>query len=267
MKTVGKAYWNGVWQDVDLPAVLNPHNRSLRHHVNRCLHDYLKERFRDLETQGTKLLEVGCARSQLLPYFAREFGFEVHGIDFSETGCEMARAILKREAVDGTIYLADFFAPSSELLSQFDVVFSYGVAEHFPVTESCLSAFAAFLKPDGMLVTIVPNMVGFIGTVQKLINRPIYDIHIPLDTKMLEDAHKKAGCRPLACDYLISSNFGVCNLIGVKRFSISWPFKKALLTGLIGFSVGVWFMERVVGKFKPTRALSAYVTCVAVKRG
>lgn len=52
-------------------------------------------------------LEIGCARSRWLPYFAKEFGFEVSGIDYSEVGSQQATQILFNEGVQGNIVFAD----------------------------------------------------------------------------------------------------------------------------------------------------------------
>ena len=265
MKDVHKSYWNGVWDAADLPPALDPNKPGLRNYFKRSMHEYFKEALGDYKTQGKKLLEVGCARSQLLPYFAKEFGFEVHGLDYSEIGCEMARAILERESVNGLVYLADFFLPPENLKQQFDVVFSYGVAEHFGSTEKCLSAFAAFLRPGGLMVTIIPNMTGLVGLLQRLVNKPIFDIHKPIDASMLSQAHQDAGCAVVKCDYFFSTNFGVCNLNGLETYTVSWTIKKLLLTVLVAFSALIWFVELHIGRFRPTKALSAYVNCVATK--
>jgi len=41
--------------------------------------------------------------------------------------------------------------------------------------------------------TEIPNMVGFNGLIQKLANRPIFDIHVPLDLDALVKAHELVG--------------------------------------------------------------------------
>ena len=104
-----------------------------------------------------------------------------------------------------------------------------------------------------------------VGAVQKVINRQIFDIHMPLDSMMLRQAHEKASFTPVFCDYFIITNFGVCNLGVNPNISLAWLAKKLLLTGLLGFSVTMWFMEGIVGKFRATKTLSAYISCAAIK--
>ena len=118
-----------------------------------------------------------------LPYFAKEFAFEVYGIDYSEIGCQQAKQILEYEGVNGKIVCADFFSPPGSMLKAFDVVVSFGVLEHFEDTTACIAAFSKFLKPGGLLITNIPNLCGLNGLIQKMINRSIFDIHVPLDKK------------------------------------------------------------------------------------
>jgi len=41
-----------------------------------------------------------------------------------------------------------------------------------------VSALAAFLHPTGYLITIVPNMYGLIGLLQKLVDPSVYRVHV-----------------------------------------------------------------------------------------
>ena len=87
---------------------------------------------------GSRLLEIGAARSRWLPYFAQHFGLQVTGLDYSQDGCEQARAILARSNRSGDIVCADLFAPPPRLLRRFDVVWAAGGTPHcvFPISPS-----------------------------------------------------------------------------------------------------------------------------------
>ncbi|MCA1991311.1 MAG: class I SAM-dependent methyltransferase [Coleofasciculus sp. S288] len=218
-----------------------------------------------METRQMKLLEIGCANSVWLPYFAKEFGFQIFGLDYSEIGCEQEKYILSKAAVKGDVVCSDFFAPPETMLEEFDVVISFGVAEHFEDTATCIQAFSKFLKPKGIMITIIPNMVGLTGWFQKLINRPVFDIHVLLDSDALAESHKVSKLKVVDCDYFMSTHFGVCNLNGIPIGSIAWLIKKGLLFFLIGFSVIIWYLETKLGRFKPNRLASPYINCVALK--
>lgn len=266
MDKAGKGYWNRTWETARLPRAADPRARGPRGYIKRNLHAYFRQAFSSMKTSGKVLLEIGCAQSIWLPYFAQEFGFTVCGLDYSEIGCAQERQILSSAGVAGEVVCSDFFSPPERLLGAFDVVVSLGVAEHFQDTAACIAAFTKFLKPGGLLMTHVPNLTGLIGFIQKRINRPVYDVHVPLDSATLRAAHAAAGLEVLSCDYFLFTNFGVCNLNGLPAGSVTWWMKKFLLTSLTLGSVSAWLMEEAVGfAFKPNKVTSPYINCLARK--
>jgi 2-polyprenyl-3-methyl-5-hydroxy-6-metoxy-1,4-benzoquinol methylase len=52
--------------------------------------------------------------------------------------------MLRKAGVVGQVYCCDFFAPPGDLIGTFDVVISFGVAEHFQDTAECLRALRVF---------------------------------------------------------------------------------------------------------------------------
>ena len=91
------------------------------------------------------------------------FDCSVTGLDYSEIGCEEARLILENNNVEGEIVCCDFFSPPESMLNRYDVVISFGVLEHFENTSDCTKAFSRFLRPGGLLLTVIPNMNGIPG--------------------------------------------------------------------------------------------------------
>lgn len=257
----GKAHWDEAWARTSLPPVIDPRGRGLNHHFDRQIHAYLQGVFGVVRRPDSRILEIGCGNSVLLPYLAREFGFEPNGLDYSELGCRRARESLARERIDGTIHCEDFFAPSERLLSQFDIVISWGVAEHFQPTSRCLSAFAAFLKPGGSMVTIVPNMTGPMGALQKAADRAVYEIHIPLDRRALAAAHREAGLEVARSEYLMLFNLNVVNLEG--RANRWWHRPAVRLCSWV--SKAIWLAEPLLPFARPNRSTSPLVACVAIK--
>ncbi len=215
--------------------------------------------------KGATLLEIGCACSSWLPYFAKEYGFEVSGIDYSEIGCEQERQILYRAGVQGSIICADLFHPPDNLIEVFDVVLSMGVAEHFEDTSRYIQAVMRYMKKGGIVITIIPNMTGIIGWAQKTANRRVYDIHVPLTTEDLKRAHYDSGINVLTCDYLIPLNFGMCNLSGVKTNSLAFIITFPIIALLRRGSYLVRLLEKINGNIKSNQQLATYVMCVGVK--
>jgi len=265
MDKAGKEYWNDLWTGGDLPAALDPRDPRLRNWINRRFHQAFQRAFAKCETSSMTLLEVGCGKSALLPYFVKEFHFKVFGLDYSPIGCEKAKAVLQANGVEGDIVCADLFAPPDIMVNAFDVVVSNGVVEHFEDTASCISAVSRFIKPGGLLITNIPNMVGWIGSIQAILNRPVYEIHQLLTRDDLQRAHERAGLKVLECDYFLYTSFGVNNLAGVSTRTLVGFMKKLLLALLARVSMVVWRIEDLLGDLPPNRLTSPYIKCLARK--
>jgi 2-polyprenyl-3-methyl-5-hydroxy-6-metoxy-1,4-benzoquinol methylase len=267
MDKAGKEFWEASWAASRPPDSVDPLRQGLTSYVHGRFDKYFRKVFAGAETRRAKLIEIGCARSLWLPFFATEFGFEVTGLDYSERGCQQEREILARAGVEGEVVCADFFSPPESLLGSFDVVVSLGVAEHFTDTPDCIKAFARFLKPGGLMLTSIPNMKGLPGLLARRFNRAFYDVHVPLDAQALAGAHAAAGLNVLECDNFMSSNFGVCSLEGIKERSAEWLAKKSILALLVRLSWLAWIVEdKTGGQLKPNRLTSPYINCVARKQ-
>jgi SAM-dependent methyltransferase len=147
----------------------------------------------------------------------------------------------------------------------FDVVVSFGLIEHFEDTVSIVRAASRFLKPGGMLITNIPNMTGLIGHLQKILNKPVYDVHKLLDQQMLKTSHECAGLEVIECEYFLACNFGVCGLDGVRTITPVGFLKKALVGGLSRMSMLIATIEDRVGEFPAGKFVSPYINCVARK--
>ena len=100
-------------------------------------------------SQAKAILEVGCGNSTWLPYLARKTGASVAGIDYAETGCQLARQRLEQAGLPGRIICADLFKVSAQEVGQFDLVYSLGLAEHFVDLPGVLAKLAEFVRPGG----------------------------------------------------------------------------------------------------------------------
>jgi 2-polyprenyl-3-methyl-5-hydroxy-6-metoxy-1,4-benzoquinol methylase len=262
----GQQFWNACWAGSAIPAAVDPADGSLLNTVNSRFHHEFVRRFASMRGPATRLLEIGCAKSAWLPYFAREFGFSVSGIDYSPIGAQMAQEALRRHAVAGEIVCTDLFTPPTHMLGAYDVVVSFGVAEHFEDTVAYLAAVSAYLKPGGMLVTSIPNMTGWVGSLQKILSRTVFDIHVPIDRETFRTAHEAAALDVLECDYFMSTNFGVVNLNGVPTGTVPFLAKKVVLGVLARVSMLIWALERRLGALRVNRFSSPYVNCFARRR-
>ena len=258
-----REYWDLAWQEGELPRPINPRDRSLKNHVELEFDALFKQTFIAQKCSGkaTSLVELGCGCSVWLPYFAKEFSFHVAGVDYSPLGCDQAKAILAREGVEGEVVFADIFRPPAYFLNRFDFAVSFGVVEHFEATHECLKACAALLKPEGVMFTLIPNMNGLVGWLQKYLAREIYDVHVPLDAGALRRAHEVAGLTILKCEYFCFLNFGVLNLNRIRQSSLGLWLSRAL-NAISGAS---WILEGMGVRLPANRLTSPYVICISKK--
>src|SRR4029077_8642826 len=112
------------------------------------------------------------------------------------------------------IHVGDVLDPPPSLLGRYRVVFSLGLAEHFRPTTSIVSALAGFLQPAGVLITVVPNMHGVVGLLQKLVDPAVYRVHVPLSPAELADAHRSCSLSVASAEHIMTANFSVVNFSG-----------------------------------------------------
>ena len=180
-----RAYWERTWNDANIPMSVDLTDHGIRNHATLTVHRYFETVLCAFRRRQTSLIELGCAQSKWLPYFARHWRFDVAGLDFSELGCQRARQMLAASGVTGEIVYGDLFSPPREMLERYEIVFSQGLVEHFKDTASAIAACAAFVKPGGTILTIIPNLVGIVGVLQSALDHKVYDAHVPMDVASL----------------------------------------------------------------------------------
>ena len=249
----GKAHWDRIWRsssDHGRGRLIAPGYRT------RKQLEYFRRVFAEMPARGRTLLELGCARSEWLVHFSREFGLRVSGVDYSERGCELAREILDRNGIEGEIHCADIFAPPEHLLDRFDYVVSFGLVEHFEDLTGCLTTTAKFLKPGGIAFTCIPNMVGLVGRAQKWLGPTTYSIHMPWTKEDLIDHLKAAGFRVLNAEYVMVHDFANCQVdedapnIKLKLAAYKW-LKRIAAVAMLG--------ESRLGYYPINRQTASYI--------
>jgi SAM-dependent methyltransferase len=268
LERVGKQYWDSSWEaEARLPDTFDPAVTGVRGLFRRQFHAFFVEHLRGVAPPGSSLIEVGCGRSQLLPYFATQFGLRVSGLDYSEIGCEKARRILERDRVSGQIFCGDLWTFDQFPAPGFDVVFSFGLVEHFDDTPGIIRGLARFARPGGAVLTLIPNMLGSVGALQKALSREIYDIHVPLSAAVLARAHVEAGLSLQASGYLLPAHYGVCNPGTRLDHSVSARTRDLAYRVAIAASTALlWVHERLV-RLPANELMSPYAFAVATTPG
>jgi 2-polyprenyl-3-methyl-5-hydroxy-6-metoxy-1,4-benzoquinol methylase len=261
----GEEYWTKVWKETTLPEPIDIHHGNINHHVYRSLHQFFTKLFKGVDTKNKSILEIGCGNSVFLSYFHKEFGLAVAGVDYSEYGIIQTQKVFDRDGVKGNLYLADAFAPPAELVNKYDYVISLGVAEHFEDTTAALHAFSQFVKPGGVLITSVPNLSGVTGFLQAKMNKPVMDIHVPMDKEYLDNAVQKAGLQTIMSKYFVSISFAA-TLEGLHGERIPYfGIKRAILKTMRYSSKLIWMVERITGSLPERKLLSSGIINAARK--
>lgn len=254
----GRQYWAAAETNLRIHR-FDPAQRGIRHHAQRQWDAFLTRWLGDLPAR-TRLLEIGCGGSALLPYFASRFGFDVSGIDYSESGCRLAEQLCRERGCSAQIVCADACDPPREMFGAFEAVVSFGVVEHFTDAAAAIDAFARFLVTGGRFITTVPNMSGWPGELQQRFAPDIFGHHVALDAPALAQVHRAAGLGPIASGYLQSVNFGVINT-GANATLL----RRAGFQALRALTVAAWTAEEIGLSLPPNRRTSPYVFCVAQK--
>jgi SAM-dependent methyltransferase len=257
----GKAHWDRMWESEGWPDDVDPHSLSVWGHRDRLLHQTFQKILRG-RPPGSKVLELGCARSAWLPYLAREFGFSLFGLDYSELGAAQAAERLRRCGLPAEIRCADLFAPPADWMGAFDLVVWFGVAEHFEDTTAAIRAASRYLKPGGLMITEIPNMSGAVGWLQRWANKPIYDIHVPLTVPQLTTHHERAGLHVVAATYVVPTDFGIVDPEGIPDGVIG-SIKRGILYGFRLLTGVVWWLDARLGPIPVRRLLSGFVVVAA----
>lgn len=252
----GEEYWTQFWKNFTLPPPINIHSSNVNEYPNKVMHNLFKKAFQGLDTSGKKILEIGCGNSVFLSYFKKEFGFDVYGLDYSEFGCKQTEKIFERDKVSGTVILADAFKPPVDYLEKFDVVCSFGVVEHFEDTAGTLKAFSRFVKPGGILISTMPNFKGATGFLHKWLNKPVYDIHVPLGTNEMHQAIQNSGLKEEVNEYFLAFSFAI-TLEGSDGKKIPYSKLKKFFVKSIRYSSKIiWIFENIFGSLPAGKRLS-----------
>ncbi|MCF6170798.1 MAG: class I SAM-dependent methyltransferase [Bacteroidales bacterium] len=149
----GKQYWENYWKSVQLPLEIRRENAAPN--IQAELDVFEKY----LPKLPLSVLEIGGAPGQYLAWFHKTLGYEVSCLDYSDEGCKKTRENFKLLNIRGKVYQGDLFSDTIQL-PRFDVVCSFGFIEHFSDLNGVVGKHLEFLKPGGILLLGVPNLLG-----------------------------------------------------------------------------------------------------------
>ena len=81
------------------------------------------------------------------------------------------------------------------------LIYSMGLMEHFDDAAERLATLAKYLKPNGRIITFVPNLQGINWGLQRLASLERLNMHVTYDAKKLTAIHRPAGFEIVAAGY------------------------------------------------------------------
>jgi 2-polyprenyl-3-methyl-5-hydroxy-6-metoxy-1,4-benzoquinol methylase len=192
-KLSSKEYWDDVLNRANLPVQVNNKQYS-PWLINSFFKDFI------LKGEFKTLLEVGSGSSAWLPFLAEEYNVQVSGLDYSEIGCKICEENLKMLGTNfDEIICEDIFKWHS--VKKYDIIISFGVIEHFENPEEILKIIYSHINENGIIITVVPNLLGIGGKLTRIFLPDVYRIHKIISKDYLKELHETTGYECLKNDY------------------------------------------------------------------
>ena len=187
----GKAYWNSVWGN--LPPFELYRGPVFEHHP--VLKRFLAN------AGGGDAVEVGCVPGSYMIYLAKEFGYRVSGIDYSERLPYVRENLRFNGITNAELFHSDLF--QFVPVRQYDLVFSQGFVEHFDDFRLVVRKHEELALPGGLVVIIVPNLTHLHRVLCGHFAPQVLSVHrFPLmDAHVLRETLEETGLEILHCDY------------------------------------------------------------------
>ena len=251
-------FWNSCYEDRDLKPF---DDRDWKNLVSVQIVRLLES----LSINEKSVCEVGGGDGEFLAYLAKRYPTaEFSVIDFSPSGCELARIRAKREGVTLNVYQADVFSPPSKLQKHFDLVISHGVVEHFTDLTGVMAAKKRLLKDDGIVLTLIPNFSSPIyAYLCKRWSKTIWDDHVPHDMRSFLAGHEQAGLMPLKQGFLGAIEFGMLSMAITNGPERKTRFDRQFYLFLSRLSKVIHFLEYRTTDFPATKLFSPFMYVVS----
>ncbi|MGA1865738.1 MAG: class I SAM-dependent methyltransferase, partial [bacterium] len=211
-----------------------------------------------------RVLEIGCVPCEYLCALAKEFKYQVYGIDFT-TKIHLAADFLKANGIKNfKLFNEDFLSWRTD--ERFDIILSLGFIEHFIDYESVIEKHIELLADSGYLVLGLPNFRYGQFFMRCLIDKEHIRRHIMdcMNLKKIRSILEEKGMTVHELDY-IGGTFNI-GTIGFDKQIKRNIFQKVLLKITEGIA---WRTESILKKGNiniPNRYFSPYIFSISQKK-
>jgi SAM-dependent methyltransferase len=181
----------------------------------------LEEQINALPARPLQILEAGCGQHWTLKLGVP---FELTGIDADADALAMRRGKDLKEAVHGdlrTIQLPE---------AHFDVVYSAFVLEHVADAEIVLANFARWLKPNGLMILLIPDRDSAYGFLTRMTPHWVHVLYYRLIVGYKHAGKPGHGPYPVIYDPVVSraglDEFFKANGLTVRQFTALGSYLK-----------------------------------------
>jgi 2-polyprenyl-3-methyl-5-hydroxy-6-metoxy-1,4-benzoquinol methylase len=131
-----------------------------------------------LVVPGSRVLDVGCSPGKFLLWCALAKQAQACGVEYAPNSHKATVELFKAADVAADIRPDDFMQTTFEPGS-FDVVYSFGVIEHFDDPRPMVKQHFDMLKPGGTAIIMVPHFgaESIYGWLAQRMDKSNYDIH------------------------------------------------------------------------------------------
>jgi 2-polyprenyl-3-methyl-5-hydroxy-6-metoxy-1,4-benzoquinol methylase len=223
-----KEYWEGLYQSMAPGIQVPPKESSLKLLMKKLMgrrlfeiltayDDYLLwqvvfPRYFPADCTQLSIVEIGSAPGDFLVRFAKTFGAQPYGVEYTSNGAEqnrqsfLANGISAENVIEADFFSDDFLEANRE---RFDIVISRGFIEHFVEVEAVVARHTALLKKGGLLFILIPNLRGIYYPWTRNFNPEQLPLH-NLDLMRLQkfrEAFSPSALEILRCSYFGTFSF------------------------------------------------------------